>query len=469
MMSLWIDGEWIDTEEKVPVLNKYTGEIIAHVSQATREHVRKAVEGAQRAMQEHPLSVQERYRILSYISNQLELQADRLAMTIAKEAGKPFSESRTEVLRAVQTFRISAEEAKRISGEMVPLSSPHAQGKLAFTLRVPIGVVCAISPFNFPLNLVAHKVAPAIAAGNAFVLKPATYTPLTAISLMKLFEEAGLPKGYGNLVIGSGRTVGQYLLEEPGFAYYTFTGSPPVGKHLREAVGLRKTTLELGSNSAIVVHQDADLDLAADRCAKTAFNNAGQVCISVQRIYVQEEVYDAFLGKFKPAVEALKVGDPSDPSTQVGPMISETEAMRAEAWIQEAVEAGATLITGGTRDGAVVSPTVLTNTAPTCRVCSEEAFAPLVVVNRYQTLDEAIMHVNDSRFGLQAGIFTSSIDVMLKFSKRVQVGGVNINDTSAFRADEMPYGGVKESGVGREGPRYAIEEMTESRLVVIHN
>ncbi|RIV23084.1 aldehyde dehydrogenase family protein [Alicyclobacillaceae bacterium I2511] len=468
-MTLWIAGEWLETEEKISVSNKYTGELLGQVSVASREHVHQAVMAGQRAMAEHPLTVQERYQILSSVSEQLAAQVDELGMGIAQEAGKPFAEARTEVLRAVQTFRVAAEEAKRIQGEMVPLSSPHAQGRLAFTLRVPIGVVCAISPFNFPLNLVAHKVAPAIAAGNAFVLKPATYTPLTALALMRIFEAAGLPKGYGNLVIGSGGTVGEYLLQEEGFSFYTFTGSPAVGRHLRESVGLRQSTLELGSNSAIVVHGDADLDLAADRCAKTAFNNAGQVCISVQRIYVQEQVYEDFMTRFKAAVNALKVGNPTDPDTQVGPMISEAEAQRAEAWVKEAEAAGAQLVTGGERRGAVLTPTILTDAAPSCRVCSEEAFAPVVVVNPYTTLTEAIAKVNDSKYGLQSGVFTASIDVMLKCAKEIRVGGVHINETSGFRADEMPYGGVKDSGIGREGPKYAIEEMTESKLVVIHN
>ena len=468
-MTLWIDGAWIETENKLPVVNKYTGEILDYVSQATREQVHQAVEAGRRVMAEHPLTVQERYRILSTVSRLLEARADEIAILIAQEGGKPLLEARTEVMRAVQTFLVAAEEAKRISGEMIPLSSPHAEGKLAFTLREPIGVVCCISPFNFPLNLVAHKVAPAIAAGNAFVLKPASYTPFTAVKLMKLFEEAGLPMGYGNLVVGGGSTVGQYLLEEEGFAYYTFTGSPSVGKHLRQVVGLRKNTLELGSNSAIVVHSDANLDLAAERCAKTAFNNAGQVCISVQRIYVQESVIDAFLDSFKTAVTALKVGDPMDPATQVGPMISESEAKRAEEWIQEAVEAGAELIAGGTRSGAVLQPTILSNASPTCRVCAEEVFAPVVVLNTYNTIEEAIAKVNDSKYGLQAGVFTSSIDVMMYAARKIEVGGIHINESSGFRADEMPYGGVKESGIGREGPRFVIEEMTESKLVVIHN
>lgn len=467
-MSIWVAGEWIETNDKLPVINKFTGEVLDYVSVATRDHIHAAVVSAQAAMKEHPLSTEERYRILAETSKLLLERQDDIALVMAKEAGKPFKESKTEVNRAARTFLIAAEEAKRIHGEMVPLSSDQPVGKLAFTMRVPIGVICAISPFNFPVNLVAHKIAPAIAAGNAFVLKPASYTPLSSITLVKLMEEAGLPKGYGHLVIGGGSTVGQWLLEEPDFAYYTFTGSPAVGKHLKTAVGLRRSTLELGSNSATIVHGDADLAYAAERCARTAFNNAGQICISVQRIFVQEDVAESFLMKLVAVTESLKVGDPTDPLTDVGPMISEGEAARAVEWIAEAIENGAKLFTGGVRTGNVITPAVLSNVSLTCRICREEAFAPLVMVNTYKSIDEAIELVNASKYGLQAGLFTSSLEVMMKAAREIEVGGLMVNETSAFRSDEMPYGGVKESGIGREGPRYVIEEMTEMKLVVIH-
>lgn len=467
-MSLWINGEWLETKEKIPVVNKYTGEVITQVSAATREHIQLAVTAGQRAMKERPLSSEERYQILSATSSKILDRQDEIGRLIAQEGGKPFKEAKVEAGRAARTFLIAAEEAKRIHGEMVPLYSNQAVDKLAFTLRVPLGVICAISPFNFPINLVAHKVAPAIAAGNAFVLKPASYTPLTAILLMKLMEDAGLPKGYGNLVIGGGSTVGEWLLQEPGFAYYTFTGSPAVGKHLKTAVGLRRTTLELGSNSATIVHSDADLNYAAERCARTAFSNAGQICISVQRIFVQKDVYASFMERFTEAVSGLRVGDPTDPATDVGPMISEAEAKRAEEWIQEAVANGAILYVGGGRKGALVEPAILGNVTESCRVCKEEAFAPLVMVNSYETIDDAIAMVNQSKYGLQGGLFTQSLEVMLKGAREIEVGGLMINETSVFRSDEMPYGGVKESGIGREGPRYAIEEMTETKLVVIH-
>jgi acyl-CoA reductase-like NAD-dependent aldehyde dehydrogenase len=467
-LSIWVAGEWLETDEKITVTNKFTGEVMTQVSVATHEHIRKAVSSAQRAMKDQPLSTEERYRILSTVSRLLMERQDELGLQMAEEAGKPLKEARMEVSRAAKTFLIAAEEAKRIHGEIVPLSSDQPIGKLAYTLRLPIGVVCAISPFNFPMNLVAHKIAPAIAAGNAFVLKPASYTPLSAISLVKLMEEAGLPVGYGHLVIGGGSTVGEWLLQEEGFAYYTFTGSPAVGKHIKSAVGLRRSTLELGSNSATIVHSDADLDYAAERCARTAFNNAGQICISVQRIYVQESVYETFITKLIKVTESLKVGDPTQPDTDVGPMISVNEAERAESWIQEAVENGAKLLLGGKRTGALITPTILTGVTDSCRVCKEEAFAPLVMVNAYDTIQEAIQQVNASSYGLQGGLFTNSIDIMLQGMREIEVGGLMINETSSFRSDEMPYGGVKDSGVGREGPRFAIEEMTEVKLVVVH-
>lgn len=467
-MSLWIAGEWIQTPEQSPVKNKFTGEVIGYTSSATRDHIRSAVAAGQRAMKENPLGAEQRYQILLTTANLLEQHREEIGLLIAKEGGKPYKEAVTEVSRAQRTFTIAAEEAKRIHGEMVPISTTDAKGKLAFTLRTPVGVVCAISPFNFPINLVAHKIAPAIAAGNAFVLKPASTTPLTAIRLCQLMEEAGLPRGYGNLVTGSGSTVGEWLLEEEGFAFYTFTGSPGVGKHLKDQIGLRRCTLELGSNSATIVHADADIKHAAVRCARTAYSNAGQICISVQRIFVHEDVYDTFLDALVAETKQLNVGDPTDPNTDVGPMIDIREAERAEAWIQEAVASGAKLLLGGAREGAVVQPTILTEVGLGQKVCCEEAFAPLVIVNPYKDIDEAIDFVNQSKYGLQGGLFTSSLDIMVKGAREIHVGGLMVNETSVYRSDEMPYGGVKESGIGREGPKYTIEEMTEMKLVVIH-
>jgi len=467
-MSLWIAGKWIETAEQTDVLNKYTGNKMASVSVATKEHIQAAVASAKQAMQQLPLSAEQRFTILSKTSQILLERQEAFAQIIAEEGGKPFKEAFTEVGRAARTFLVAAEEAKRIHGEMVPIATADPVSKLAFTLRTPIGVVCAISPFNFPINLVAHKIAPAIAAGNAFVLKPASYTPLTAIALVRAMEEAGLPPGYGHLVNGSGSTVGEWLLEEPGFAYYTFTGSPSVGKRLKQAIGLRRCTLELGSNAATIVHHDADVERAALRCAQTAYSNAGQICISVQRIYVHKDVREHFLHCLVKAAKALNVGDPSERDTDVGPLISLGDAKRAEAWIHEAVSEGAQLLCGGERDGVMLRPAVLVNVPRTAKVCREEAFAPLVVVASYDTIEEAIAGANESKYGLQGGLFTASLDIMLKCAREIEVGGLMVNETSAYRSDEMPYGGVKESGIGREGPRYTIEEMTEAKLIVIH-
>lgn len=466
--GLYINGQWVDTEKRLPVLDKYRGEPFAEIGLASEAQVNDAIAAAQRVWQDHPLSPQERFRILSRTSALLGEHIDDLGETIAREGGKPLKLARGEVQRAMQTFQVAAEEAKRITGEIVPISAaPGAENRFAFTLRVPVGVVAAIAPFNFPLNLVAHKVAPALAAGNAVVLKPASQTPITSAKLCRLLTEAGLPAGYLNLVVGPGSTVGEQLLQDPRVGFYTFTGSPSVGERLRNAIGLRRATLELGSNSATLVHADADLEKAAARCASAGFAHAGQVCISLQRLFVHEAIWDAFVPRFLDRVRELKVGDPMDPATDVGPMISEAEADRATAWIEEAKQQGARVILGGGRQGVMLEPTVLTDVHDQMKVVCEEVFAPVVTLVPYKDLGEAIARVNTSKYGLQAGIFTSSISTAMEAARKVEVGGVMINDTSIFRADLMPYGGVKLSGSGREGPRYAIEEMTELKVVVM--
>jgi len=331
-----------------------------------------------------------------------------------------------------------------------------------------VGPICAISPFNFPLNLAAHKVGPAIAAGNSVVLKPAELTPITAVNLGKIMMEAGLPPGYLNIVFGPGNTVGEWLLADPRFALYTFTGSPAVGRRLREATGLRRSILELGSNSAVIVHKDADIDKAVTACVRAAFAYAGQICISLQRILLHREIADEFTNKFIPAVESLRLGDPLNEDTDVGPMITENAAIRAHEWISEAVSRGAKLLTGGERNGNMIKPAVLQNVDRDMKIVCYEVFAPVVSVLEYSGIEDAINIVNDSDFGLQAGIFTSDINLAFKTAKELQVGGVMINDTSMYRVDAMPYGGVKQSGIGREGPRYAIEEMTDLKIIVLN-
>lgn len=467
--GLFIDGGWRETGRWQEVRNKFTGEVIAQVSMASQEDVAQAVRAARRAADRGPLPPYQRYEILKRAGELLAERAEEFARTIAAEGGKPLKEARVEVSRAIQTLTLSGEEAKRIHGEGVPVeAAPGSENRMAFTIRVPVGVVCAISPFNFPLNLAAHKIGPALAAGNAVVHKPAGATPVTAAKLCQLLIDAGLPPGYLNLVFGPGSQVGEWLLENPEIDMYTFTGSAAVGERIKAKSGLRRVTLELGNNSAVIVHRDADLAAAAHLSAARAFANAGQVCISVQRIYVHQDVVDAFTEALVAATRALKVGDPLDPETDVGPMISEAEAARAEAWVQEAVAGGARILTGGTREGVLFQPTVLVDVQPHMKVVCNEIFAPVVTVIPYETLNEAIEAVNDSPYGLQAGIFTESLEVAMEAARRIRVGGVMVNDTSVYRADLMPYGGVKGSGIGREGPKYAIEEMTDLKLVVLN-
>lgn len=466
---LVIDGERVTTEERLEVYDKFNGSILGSVSTADLETVDHAVAAAKRAFETVKLSPYERYTILKKTSELLLERKTEFAELITGEVGKPIADSLIEVERTAQTIEISAEEAKRIHGEMIPVeSAPGAENRMAFTIRVPVGVVCAITPFNVPLNLVAHKIAPALAAGNTVVLKPASATPLSAIRLTELLEEAGLPKGCINAVVGSGSKVGNWLSKDERIRLYTFTGSPEIGLKLKKDTGLRNVLLELGSNSAVIVHDDADLELALNMCVPKSFANAGQVCISVQMIYVHERIRESFVKSFVERTKALKVGNPYDPATQIGPMISEGEAMRAENWVKEAEAAGAVIECGGTRNGAILHPTVVTHVTDEMKMVCEEIFAPVVGIAGYTDLDDCIRRINTSRFGLQAGIFTQSLDVAFRAAREIHVGGVMINDASQFRADQMPYGGVKHSGWGKEGPKYAIHEMTEERIIVIN-
>jgi acyl-CoA reductase-like NAD-dependent aldehyde dehydrogenase len=466
---LYIDGRWRDGPRTVPVLHKYRQEVLAEVVEADEALVDEAVQAAQRALEQRPLSPYRRFQILRRAADLLSERREEFALTIAREAGKPLKYARVEVDRALQTISLSGEEAKRIHGEQVPVeAAPGGEGRLAFTLRVPVGVVCAITPFNFPLNLVAHKVAPALAAGNAVVLKPATYTPLTSLMLAQLLQEAGLPPGYLNVVVGGGRTVGEALLRHPGIALYTFTGSPEVGERIKAATGLRRVVLELGNNSPNIVAQDANLDQAAQLLARFAYLYAGQFCISVQRIYVEQPAYEPFLEKFVAAARAMKLGDPEDPDTDIGPLISEDDARRVEAWVEEAVHGGARRVLGGPRQGVLYPATVLTDVRPEMKVVCQEVFGPVASVVACSSFEEALRQANDTEYGLQAGVFTRNLDRAMKAARTLRMGGVIVNDTSGFRVDLMPYGGIRRSGIGREGPRYAIEEMTDLRIVVLN-
>jgi acyl-CoA reductase-like NAD-dependent aldehyde dehydrogenase len=467
--KLLIDGEWVQGGPAVDVKNKYSGKVIASVPSARREDVDSAIAAAKRAaavMADMP--AYKRSEILLRTAALLRERFEDLATTIAAEAGKALKFSRAEVDRAISTFTIAAEEAKRLHGETIPLDAvPSGEGYFGFWLRRPVGLIAAISPFNFPLNLVAHKVAPAIAAGNSLVLKPATTTPLAAVKLCQALQDAGMPAGGINLVVGPGSTVGEWLTTDPRVDKITFTGSPEIGRHILSVAGIKKVTLELGNTSPVIIAPDADLEFVAKRCAVGAFYNSGQVCISVQRIYSQKEIYEPFSEKFVKAANALIVGDPLDERVDVGPMIDSAEVDRIESWVKEAQGSGATVLTGGKRDGAVYFPTVLTNVDSTMKVISEEVFAPVASVIACDDFEESLRQANDTRFGIQVGVFTKDIDRVLKAVRRLNFGGVIINDTPNFRADHMPYGGNRQSGLGREGVRFAMEDMTNIQMVAI--
>jgi glyceraldehyde-3-phosphate dehydrogenase (NADP+) len=430
--------------------------------------VGRAIEATARgARTMRDLALYTRQEILRRTSNLLSLRTEELAEIIAREAGKPIRHARAEVSRAAVTFSLAAGETSALAGEVLPLDvSPNGRRRLGITRRMPVGAIAGITPFNFPLNLVAHKVAPALAAGNAILVKPASATPLSALRLAEILGEAGLPPGGCNVVPCSARDAGA-LASDERIAMISFTGSAEVGWGIKAACGKKRVCLELGGNAAVIVEPDADLVHAAKRIAAGGYAYAGQVCISVQRVYVHHSVRDAFLACYLPEVEALVIGDPMDPATDVGPVIDDDAALRIEEWIGEAVDAGGALLVGGGRRGRMVEPAVLADVPGACRVVVEEAFAPLTVVQSYGNLKEALSAVNSSRFGLQAGIFTTRLDTALAAFDALEVGGVIVNDSSVFRVDSMPYGGVKDSGLGREGIASAIHEMTEPRIMVV--
>jgi acyl-CoA reductase-like NAD-dependent aldehyde dehydrogenase len=464
--KLFLDGEWIETGEWIEVRSPYSGEIVARVAQAGADEARRAIDAAERAMLE-PLPAHKRAEILVRVAGYLGRRHEEIAQTVSAEAGKPLKAARVEVSRAMSTYTMSAVQARTLAGEMVPMDASQAgAGKLAFTLRLPIGIVGAISPFNFPLNLVAHKIAPALAAGCAVVLKPASATPLSALLLAELEAEAGLPAGWLNVLAGPASAIGDVLVEDERVRLITFTGSGAVGWRLAERAPRKRVNLELGNATPVIVEADADLEVAATKLAANAFSFAGQSCISVQRIYVQRSAYDELLARFLPKVESLKVGDPADEETDVGPLIDAESRDRVEAWIEEARAAGAEVLTGGV-DGDLLRPTVLAHAGPELRVSCEEVFGPVCTVTAYDTLDEAIELANGTRYGLQAGIFTGSVQTALAAAHRLEFGGVTVNEAPTFRADQMPYGGVKDSGNTREGPAWAVRELTEERLVVL--
>jgi len=466
----YIGGNWIETGSLLDVTEKYTNEVFARVPLCDKTHVDLAVNAAQQAFESfRKTPAHERAQILEKAANLILKRKDEIATTICKEAGKAWKYSIGEVIRGYETFKFASCEATRIHGETVPLdASVSGVNRVGYYIRVPMGVIAAITPFNFPLNLVAHKVAPAIASANTIVLKPASTTPTTALILAEILEEAGLPKGVFNVVIGSGSSVGDYLVSHPLVKKVTFTGSPAVGDGIIRKAGIKRVTLELGNNSATIIEKDADIDKAIPRCIISAFSNSGQVCISLQRIYVHKDIADEFSEKFVKAVKELKVGNPLDSDVELGPMIDEKEALRAKSWIDEAVSQGAHILCGGNVEGRILYPTVLRNTTKDMKVMCMEVFAPIVSIVEYDSFEEAIKHVNDSEYGLQAGIYTNDIRKIHYAIENLDVGGVMINDTSIFRVDNMPYGGNKLSGIGREGVRFAIEEMTNIKMVMIN-
>ena len=469
-MKMFLAGEWVDRPRMQDVGNPYDHSVIDNVPKAGPDDVERALAFAERgAAVMARMTAHERWRVLTRAATLMAERVDELGTLISSEEGKILAEGKGEVRRAVETMTASAEEAKRVHGETVPVDAdPAGAGKLAFTLRVPCGVVVAIGPFNFPLNLLCHKVGPAIAGGNSVIIKPASDTPLSGLKLTEILLEAGIPPEGVQCLTGSGSEIGDPLVSDARVRKITFTGSREVGENICRMAGIKKVTMELGSNCPVIVMPDADLDKVAAAVAATGYANSGQVCISTQRVLADRRVYADFLGVLAPKVEALATGSQLDTATQVGPMIKESEAVRVEQWVNEAVGEGARLLAGGSRDGAVYAPTVVADVSRDMRIARDELFGPAVGVTPFESIDEAIALANDTVYGLSAGIFTENIGWAMRFAREVESGNLHVNWGPQWRADVMPYGGLKESGFGKEGPRYAIEEMTELKTVVFH-
>jgi acyl-CoA reductase-like NAD-dependent aldehyde dehydrogenase len=464
--KLLLDGEWIETGERIEIRSPYSGDVVGRVAKAGAGETRRAIDAAARAL-ESPLPAHERAAILDRVASLLRRRQEEAAQTICAEAGKPIRTARVEAARAVSTYTFAAVEARKLGGDVVPMEASEAgAGKVAFTLRRPIGVIGAISPFNFPCNLVAHKLAPALAAGCPVVLKPASQTPLSALFLAELEQEAGLPPGWLNVLVGPSAEIGDVIVEDDRVRMITFTGSSGVGWNLAERAAQKRVRLELGNSTPAIVAADADLDAAAAKLAANAFSFAGQSCISVQRVYVERPVLDGFLERFLPRVELLVAGDPADEATDVGPVIDEDARDRIVDWVAQAEAAGARLLRG-TTEADPLRPIVLAEAPETSHVVCDEVFGPVCVVNTVDSLTEAYDRANGTSYGLQAGIFTSSLSTALAAAEALEFGGVTVNEAPTYRADQMPYGGVKGSGNTKEGPAYTVREMTEERLVVL--
>jgi glyceraldehyde-3-phosphate dehydrogenase (NADP+) len=462
----------VQSNEYIEIKSPFAGEVVAAVAQADEAAIQKAFELAHTTFETvmKRMPSRQRSEILDRASALILERVEDLAKSIALEGGKPIKDARIEAARAAMTFKVASEEALRLDGEQIPMDRQAGnEGRIGLVLREPIGVIAGITPFNFPLNLVAHKVAPAIAAGNTILLKPSSQTPVSSFKLAEILKEAGLPDGVLNIVPCKG-SKGDALVKHPGLAMLTFTGSPEVGWKLREKVapGVRMI-LELGGNAGIVVHNDADLSAAAKAACRGGYVNAGQTCISVQRVYIHESVYDKFVSLFVDQVKSLKTGDPMDDTTDIGPLIDKGAAEKTVEWIESAVKGGAKVLTGGKAlNNNVVEPTVLADTKADMLVVCQEVFGPIVSVMKYKELDDALAAMNAGRYGLQAGVFTTNIEVAFKAARVIDVGGVMVNDAPTFRADHMPYGGRKESGVGLEGVKYAIHEMTQPKFICLN-
>ena len=467
--GFFVDGRWIEEGNPVEIRAPYDGIVIAHVFQGTRQHAEAAIAAAVKAFgTTRRLPAFERQRVLGRVAQNIVERKEEFSRTLAQEAGKPIKAARTEVERAIFTFTVAAEESTRIYGEYIPLDwQEFTAGRWGIVRRFPLGPIAGITPFNFPLNLVAHKVAPAIAAGCPMVLKPAPQTPLSALLLAEAVQQAGWPDGGLNVLPLSNEDA-SLLVTDERIKLISFTGSAAVGWQIKKNAGKKKVVLELGGNAGVIVHSDADLGYAADRCVAGGFAYAGQTCISVQRILVERSVCGKFTDLLLAGVKKLKIGDPLEEHTDLGPLIRESDAVRASEWVQEAVRSGARLLCGGQRKGSAFEPTVLTNTRPEMTVNCQEIFAPVVTVESYDNFDDAIRQINNSPYGLQAGVFTRDAKLLFHAYEELEVGGMMAGDVPTFRIDHMPYGGIKESGLGREGLRYAIEEMTEPKLLVMN-
>jgi acyl-CoA reductase-like NAD-dependent aldehyde dehydrogenase len=470
-MRIFFAGQWQDRSKKIDVRNPYDATLVDTVPQATAEDAQQAITGAvEGAATMRKLPGYERFQILRKAADLMFARQKELGRLISLEEGKTLAEGVFEASRAAETIELSAEEAKRLGGEVLPLDgAPGAGGRFGFTIRVPCGVVVAITPFNIPLNLVCHKVGPALAAGNAVIIKPASDTPLSALKLVEILLEAGIPPLAVSCLTGGGSELGKALCGDERVRKISFTGSVEVGKQICAVAGIKRVTMELGSNSPLIVLDDADLNKVADAVVATGFANAGQVCISAQRVVALDKVYSDLLNVLKPRVEKITTGNPLHEGTKMGPLVRERDAVRVGEVVDEAVKQGAKLVCGGKRNGTMYEPTLLADVQPSMRISHDELFGPAVGVSKAATLAEAIEFANQSRYGLSAGLFTQDIDSALKFAREVDSGNLHINWGPMWRADLMPYGGLKDSGFGKEGPKYAVQEMTEMKTVVIHS